>query len=42
MMGTNRYSIRDLVDEIQFFNRDLINLVEHVDARNINAKEGED
>jgi hypothetical protein len=37
MMGTDRYSIGNLVNEIEFFNRDLIDLVEHVDAWNIDT-----
>lgn len=37
MVGRNRHGVRDLVDEIQFFNGDLIDFVENVDGGNIDT-----
>lgn len=37
VIGTNRDSVGDLVDQVKFFNRDLINLVEDIDTGDINT-----
>lgn len=37
MVGRNRNSVRNLVNKIQFFNRDLIDFVEYIDGGNIDT-----
>ena len=35
-MRRDRHAVRNLVDDVQFFDGDLIDLIQHVDGRYVN------